>query len=340
MEYSFGSSLMISLKGPGILQEEEDFIMKEGVAGVILFQRNIVSFRQLFELCRELKSLALRRKNPPYFFIGIDLEGGKVNRLAHLKDSPAWPSALEMSQLPKKQLFQLAQRKGLLLSALGVNINFAPVADMLLKNSSVLKSRTFGNQQKQVTSCALTYSKGLLKGGVAPCLKHFPGHGGVSEDSHKSLPKDKRNLKSLRPQMTVFKKALKAPVPFVMTAHLEFPEVELLPATFSKVFLKRELRNRLHFKGVIVSDDIDMKALKDFSAGERFFKALLGGCNLVLCCQEHKTPYEILEFFKDSKTRGQLQPFLKDSFTRLLAAKKKLPLKRASWRKVQQILKL
>ena len=340
MEHCIGSSLMISLKGPEILKEEQKLIVEEGVAGVILFQRNILSCRQLFELCQELKALALRAKNTPYFFIGIDLEGGKVNRLVHLKEVPSWPSPLEMSRLSRQELFLLACRKGLLLSALGVDINFSPLVDIPLKNSPLLKTRTFGVQKRKISSCALAYSKGLSKGGVAPCLKHFPGHGGVTEDSHEVLPKDNRSLKSLRAQMDIFQQVFKAGVPFIMTAHLEFPEVEKGPATFSRIFLRRELRERLQFKGVIVSDDIDMKALSEFSPGERFVKALSGGCNLVLCCQKPKTPYEILKFCKDSKRKAHLQPFLKESFERLLLVKKERPKETSSWERVQQALKL
>ena len=340
MRYFIGSSLMLGLKGPEISKEERNLLVKEKIAGVILFQRNILSFRQLFELCQELKSLASKRKASSYFFIGMDLEGGKVNRLAHLKEGPSWPSALQMSRLPKEKLFQLARKKGLLLSALGVDINFAPVADILLKNSSVLETRTFGNQQKKLTSCVLTYARGLAEGGVMPCLKHFPGHGGVAEDSHESLPKDTRSLKSLTPQIAIFKQALTAPVPFVMTAHLEFARVERGSATFSKFFLRQILREQLHFKGVIVSDDIDMKALTGLSPGRRFFKALVAGCNLILCCQKQKTPYQILEFFKDTKKTEKLQPFLKESYMRLLAIKQTQKKKKFSWRKVQQTLKL
>ena len=322
MEYPTGCCLMVSLKGPQILKEEEDLIVKEGISGVILFKRNILSFEQLFELCRELKSLALKRLTPAPFFIGMDLEGGRVDRLSHLKESPHWPSALEMSQFSTEQLFRLAHIKGRLLKALGVDINFAPVVDIPLKESSVLKGRTFGSTHKKIVSSALTYSKGLLKGGVMPCLKHFPGHGGVKEDSHKTLPRDNRDLKSLEPQLQAFKEVLKAPVPFVMTAHLEFPKVASGPATFSSLFLKGELRDRFQFKGVIVSDDVDMKALDSFSSEKSFFKALYGGCNLVLCCQKPETPYKILEFFRHPKEKKNIQPFLKDSFLKLMSVKK------------------
>lgn len=334
-----GASLMINLKGPKILKEERDLIIKEGIAGVILFQRNILSFQQLFELCCELKSLTLKRKNPPYFFIAIDLEGGRVNRLAHLKECPPWPSALEMSCLSQKKILELALKKGQLLKALGLDINFAPVVDILFKNSSVLKTRSFGNQSEKIIANALAYSKGLLKGGVEPCLKHFPGHGGVKEDSHDMLPIDKRNIEDLTDQLNVFKTILKAPVRFVMTAHLEFPQVESGPATFSKVFLKQQLRNQLGFQRVIVSDDLDMKALADFSPGERALKALAGGCNLILCCQKSETPYEILEFFKKSKKKNQIQTYLKDSFLKLSSIKKETS-SRISWQKALKIINL
>ena len=328
MQYSAGCCLMTGLIGPQILKEEENLILKEGISGVILFQRNIISLRQLLKLCRNLKVLASKRSTPTPFFIGIDLEGGRVDRLSHLKESPSWPSAFEMSHFSSEQLFQLARAKGRFLKTLGIDINFAPVLDIPFKKSSVLKGRTFGNKEEEILSSALIYSKGLLQEGVIPCLKHFPGHGGVTEDSHKTLPRDNRDLKSLEPQLEVFRQVLReTSVPFVMTAHLEFPKVELGPATFSALFLKKELRDRLQFKGVIVSDDVDMEALADFSPAERFFKALNGGCNLVLCCQKPETPYEILEFFKNPKEQKKLQPFLKDSFSRLLSVEKKFNLR-------------
>ena len=226
----------------------------------------------------------------------------------------------------------MAFRKGRLLRALGLDINFAPVADILFEESSLLKTRSFGSQSEKVAASVLAYSQGLLKGGVEPCLKHFPGHGGVEEDSHKTLPKDKRNIKDLKSQLDVFRKAFKVPVHFVMTAHLEFPQVESGPATFSKVFLREELRNRLYFQGVIVSDDVDMKALSAFSPGERAFKALAGGCNLVLCCQKSETPHEILEFFKKCKEKKQLQDILTDSFSRLSFLKREI-WEETSWQK-------
>ena len=403
MKPLIASCLMIGLKGPSLLREERDWIAREGAAGVILFRRNILSFRQLSALCLSLKALARQRVFPPYFFIGMDLEGGSADRLRHLPESRPWPSAAEMGRLPPDQVFHIARRKGALLKSLGIDINFAPVADILQKNSAVLKGRAFGAAKEEVTSRAGAYAAGLLEGGVWPCLKHFPGHGGTAGDSHISLPRDERGRLELKPQTEAFREILEAAsaegaapgesgdsaarggrrgreeaagphkppahgsaagaaadriaadritaarrapepstaraqraargggagepcMPFVMTAHVEFPKIEAGPASFSRKFLRELLGGRLGFKGGIVSDDIDMGALAGFSPAERVSRALRAGCHLILCCQKPETPGRIAGFFKQNPGRAaQIQPFLREAFLRLSAVSRRRP---------------
>ena len=314
-----GSCLMIGLKGFSLSQEEKNFILSYQPAGCVLFKRNIQSFKQIHALCLELKSL----NNPP-LLIAIDMEGGEVDRFSHLKDSFTWPSAQALSCLKPKQVFLLAKEMGRWLYLLGFDINFAPVVDSLLTNSPLLKNRVFGSSKKEILKFAEPFAKGLIEGGVLACLKHFPGHGGVSEDSHKTLPKDFRSLKKLKPQLEIFKSLfLKYPCG-IMTAHIEFSLIDKKPATFSKIILKSLLRKNMGFKGLLISDDIDMQALKNFSPGERFFYAIKGGCDLIIACQNLNSPKEIIKYFqKNPKKKEEIKKELARSKRKLLKMRKK-----------------
>ena len=329
-----GSCLMRGLKGPELTKEERDYLISHEVAGIILFQRNILSFKQVYELCRELKELYPVNSPPP--LIAVDLEGGSVNRFSHLKESFPWPSAEKLGQLKTSEISLVAEIMGRQLNALGIDINFAPVVDVPLAQSSLLKGRTFSQKPEQIISCARAFTEGLIKGGTLPCLKHFPGHGGVSEDSHKTLPKDKSPVEG-RTSLKPFE-ALKH-CPLIMTAHIEFQNEEG-PATFSPYWLKTVLRKQMQFQGIIVSDDIDMEALASYSSAERFTKALSGGCDLILCCQKPETPLEIDQFFTEHPEPLQfLKPRLEISaqrINRLRQSRKKRV--HSTWLEVSQTL--
>ena len=158
------------------------------------------------------------------------------------------------------------------LKLLGIDINFAPVVDLPITENPLLTSRVFGETKFEVIKYAGAFLKGLEEGKVIPCLKHFPGHGGVYEDSHKSLPKDFRTLKDMEAQLDIFQTLFKIYNScWIMTAHIQFPKIENKPATFSSLLLQMELRGKRAFTGLVVSDDIDMEALKGFSSGEKFF---------------------------------------------------------------------
>ena len=301
-----GSCLMVGLKGFSLTETEKKFLVSNQIAGVILFKRNIQSFEQVYDLCRELKSLL---KPPP--LIAVDMEGGEVNRFSHLKP---WPSPKELRVLEPNQVSAIAQSMAKQLSLLGIDANFAPVVDLLTTGNPLLEDRVFGDTEEDIINYAGAFLKGFMKEGVIPCLKHFPGHGGVSGDSHKILPKDFRSLKELKPQLDTFQTLFMTYSCWIMTAHIEFPKIEKLPATFSPKLLKEELKGRRAFKGLLVSDDIDMEALNDFSSGEKFFSALRGGCQLVLTCQKEETAKEVIQYFKKNPRKKQeIQKELKES---------------------------
>ena len=228
-----GSCLMIGLKGHSLLKEEKDFIISNHISGVVLFKRNIQSFKQVYELCSELKSLS--RPSP---LIAIDMEGGEVDRFSHLKEAIPWPSAKTLGSLNSKSIYSIARSLAKQLNLLGININFAPVVDLPLIKNPLLETRVFGRTQQEILRGADPFVEGLIKEQVIPCLKHFPGHGGVAEDSHKTFPKDQRHLNELEPQLEIFQTLFEKHPCWIMTAHIEFPNIDKTPATFSNVFLK------------------------------------------------------------------------------------------------------
>ena len=311
------SLLMIGLKGPELLREEQKFIQKHRPAGLILFKRNITSYGQLKELNKELKALL----SPP-LLLAVDCEGGKVNRLSHLSPALAWPSPTKIIKKPKEEQSQLWRSMARELKVLGFDINFAPVVDWPKQESQLLKTRVMGDKPSEILKNAELLIQAFLKEGLWPCLKHFPGHGGVKEDSHEELPIDSRDFKQLEPQLDIFFSLIKSYNTGIMTAHVQFPKVDLVPASFSEIFLTKILREKQGFKGLIFSDDIDMKALQAFPPGERLFLALKAGSDVVLSGQDSNSLYQILEYFEKNPEKSQdIQARIRDSHKRVLAWK-------------------
>ncbi len=334
-----GSSLMLGLESESLSKKERSVFTKQKVAGVILFKRNLKNFKQIHRLCQDIKSLSLDHQGEAPL-IAIDMEGGSVNRLAHIKESLPWPSAQELSQKPSNEIFEIAQILGERLRLLGFDINFAPVVDLPVLESPLLKGRTFGNSPEFIIEKASAFMKGLQAGGVIPCLKHFPGHGSVLEDSHKVLPKDFRLLKDLEPQLRIFETLFQHNPVCVMTAHIEFPNIEKTPASFSQILLQEELKKKRGFSGLLVSDDIDMAALDSFSPGERVARSLRGGCHLILICQKEETYMEVFRYFENHpEIQKELEPLIKLSCQKISDLKKeqkKIP--SLSWEDVFQKL--
>ena len=302
---NIAQALFISLKGSQLSPEEKKLIKKENPAGVILFKRNIKSTKQTQALIEEIKSLT---KEPA--LLAVDCEGGQVNRLSHLGKN--YPSPKELSVLEEESVFQTARNIGKDLKDLGFDVNFAPVIDLPIVKSPLLETRVFGSSPEDVLKKAGAFMQGLLKEGIYPCLKHFPGHGAVKEDSHELLPIDFRTWEDLDDQLSVFEHLYNSYPSAIMTAHIVFPNIENTPASFSKILLTKVLKQQKNFQGLVFSDDIDMGALAGFSSGESVFLALQAGCDMVLNCQ--KNPLEIFEYFKkQTKKTKLLEKQLKES---------------------------
>jgi beta-N-acetylhexosaminidase len=252
--------------------------------GVILFARNMPSIEHLLRLNHALLD------HTPNLLLSIDHEGGRVHRLP--PPFTRFPPALRMAHSGDPGFVrEVAHAQAVELRAAGFHINFAPVLDVHTNPANpVIGDRAFGTTPEEVIHHALPYLQGLAEGGIIGCGKHFPGHGDTALDSHLALPlieHDVARLQSL--ELVPFARAVAHSVPMIMTAHVLCPALDPeLPASLSRAAVTGLLRERMHYRGIVVSDDLEMKAVADhWGIGESAVRALEAGSDLVLVC---KTP--------------------------------------------------
>ena len=261
---------------PGFIgTEAPEWVLRraaEGLGGVCLYARNITSPEQLATLCRQLHA------ENPGLIVSIDEEGGDVTRLEAATGS-SYPGNLALGAAGDVDLTRsVARAIGLELARAGVDLDLAPDADVNSNPSNpVIGVRSFGSEPAAVAAQTAAWVEGLQSAGVAACVKHFPGHGDTSVDSHIALPvvgADPR-AGALQP----FEAAIAAGVQAVMSAHIVAPSLDRVPATVSRAIMTGLLRDELSFRGLAVTDGLEMKAIADISEGA--VQALAAGCDLL-----------------------------------------------------------
>lgn len=276
-------AVFFGCSGLELTPNEIAFFKKTQPAGFILFARNCDSPQQIKALVQSLKA-CVNHNNIP---ILIDQEGGRVQRLT----APYWrtyPPAERFACMENKANAVLACRLNARLIAhdlagLGINTNCAPVADLRINGAhSIIGDRAFGTCADEIVPLAQAQAQGLMDGGVIPVLKHIPGHGRALVDSHEDLPVVRESLEVLMETDFEPFKQLHS-LPMAMTAHIIYTAIdETLPATLSKPAIDL-IRNQLGFNGLLMTDDLSMKALKG-DLGELCVQAIAAGCDIGLHC--------------------------------------------------------
>lgn len=253
------------------------------LAGFILFRRNVGT---LEETASRVRALAALFDDPP--LLCVDQEGGRVARLG--PPVVSLPPARAFGDLDDPSLTRAAGRLlGVELAAIGFNVDFAPILDVDTNPANpVIGDRSYGREPALVIRHARAFAEGLEAAGVMACGKHFPGHGDTELDSHLALPRlahDRRRLDEI--ELAPFR-ALAKQLPSVMTAHVVFDALEPnMPATLSRRVITDLLRGELGFDGLVVSDDLEMKAVTDFAGiGDGAVRAIDAGCDAVLVCSD------------------------------------------------------
>ena len=275
--------LMIALSGDLTLSAaDRQWLQHPAVGGVILFARNFADAEQLRRLTADIRRTAQWR-----LLIAADQEGGRVCRFRGDGFSPL-PPMLELAALTHDDEAKIYHAAGLVLAAellaAGIDLSFAPVLDLASGRSQVIGDRAFGATADLVVARALSFVAGMKAAGMASCGKHFPGHGYAAADSHTDFAVDTRTEKELAADLSVFARTA-ATIPALMTAHVAYPECDTAAATFSSYWLKKVLRERLHFDGLIISDDLTMAGANIGAMPTRMQAAMAAGCDVLLVCQ-------------------------------------------------------
>jgi len=277
-------AVMMGIDGPAPSPEEKGLI-EHGVGGVILFERNCRQPAQVAELIDNLQEIA-RTKGPGIpLSIAIDQEHGPVTRIK--EGITPFPSAGNMGKMGESDLVRRAARIiGRELALMGITMNLAPVADLLLHpKNRVIGKRSYGRDPHRVGAMVVAAVEGLQAAGVAACAKHFPGHGATATDSHKALPTLERSREEMeKAELIPFQMAVRAEVAAVMPGHLLCPALDPdLPATLSPSILQGLLRKDLGFDGCVISDDLAMGALASWGTiEERGIAAMKAGVDFLL----------------------------------------------------------
>ncbi len=285
--------VIFGIEGIELTEQEKNFYAKVNPLGFILFRRNIESPTQIKAL---IEDLYLCTENP-FLHILIDQEGGRVARLKPPYFRNARPAGdfakLAEVNLPSAQeaVFLNHYLMGQELKELGINVNCAPMCDMLFSNShNIIGDRSFGRSKKAVISLAKAAIEGLIHANVIPIIKHIPGHGRAQVDSHEDLPCITENLEELESSdFSVFKSLAFAP--WAMTAHILYDSIDPYNCATLSPSVISYIREEIGFKNILISDDICMKALKGDLA-KRAQKAIESGCDIVLHCQGSINDYQ------------------------------------------------
>ena len=278
-------ALIISIKGTKLSKKEKLLLSKERPWGIILFKRNLKSLKQIKKLTSEIKKFTKNKKFP----ILIDEEGEIVSRLSNIINHNITSNFFGKLYIIDKNLCSKIIKYYInslskLLKNLGININTIPVLDVLrTRTNKIIGNRSFSNNKKIVKELGKLIIKHLHSNKISGVIKHIPGHGAAVSDSHLKMPRVGLSFKKLNEiDFYPFKFSN---AKFAMTAHILYSKYDKFNvATFSKKIIKNVIRQKIMFKGILMSDDISMKALK-YDIVTNAQKSLKAGCNLVLYCK-------------------------------------------------------
>ncbi len=283
-----GQRFVVGFRGPSPSEEFLDIVKKMKIGNIILFKDNIESRGQLKKLTERLDSVIFEATSI-HPFIMIDQEGGMVSRLS--EDYALIPGAMALAATDDTaSIEKCGYITGRELASSGVNFDIAPVLDINTSlEKSILGVRSYGETAQDVIRYSIPMMEGLKKGGVISCAKHFPGHGDVSVDSHMGLPVSYKTEEELiECELKPYVSAIEHNVPCIMTSHILFPAVDDsgYPATMSEKIINGILRTKLSFKGIVITDCLEMGAVKDnYTTEEGARRALLSGVDIA--CISH-----------------------------------------------------
>ncbi|MCR2046305.1 beta-N-acetylhexosaminidase [Acetatifactor muris] len=262
------------------------------VGGLIYFKQNIQSEEQLKTM---LENTAQYAKYP--LFLAVDEEGGSVSRVAASGIGPEAGSAADIGATGNTDnAYQAGVSIGSTLSGLGFNLDFAPVADLANVDGSIMKERSYGADASAVSGFVTSMRAGLEEQGVTACLKHFPGIGATTGDTHEGMVSLDRTAEQFwAEELTVFQAGIDAGADMIMISHVSVPALtgDNEPCIFSRMLVTDILREQMHFNGVVITDALNMAAVSEYNtAEEAAVRAILAGCDMLLMPEDFEQAYQ------------------------------------------------
>ncbi|NNU76440.1 beta-N-acetylhexosaminidase [Clostridium estertheticum] len=325
LDEKIGQLVIVGLDGYSINNNITNLIKQHKVSGVILFSKNVENSNQLVSLINSIKSNNSLNKAP--LFVSVDEEGGRVSRMPY-----------ELKKLPSNQIignlndsdlsYNIGKIIGDELKIYGFNMDFAPVLDINSNpNNPIIGDRSFGNNSNIVSKLGIKTMKGMSNNNIIPVIKHFPGHGDTSVDSHVGLPVVNKDINLLNNfELLPFKNAIKNNADAIMVAHILLSKIDNEnPASMSKVVITDILRKKLKFNGVVITDDMTMAAIIKYNdIGDAAIKSFNSGSDIILVCHEYDNELKVINSLKtavQNKTISEKR--LNESVYRILKLKEK-----------------
>ncbi|MFD2117354.1 beta-N-acetylhexosaminidase [Paenibacillus yanchengensis] len=328
-EQKIGQLLLFGIDNQTVTKQTISMLQSYHLGGIILYKRNIDTVKQTNTLLNEMKDWQHTNNAIP-LWLGVDQEGGKVSRLPKQLSALPEPGTLVNNDKPDYAT-NFGQAIGLQLQAVGFNLTFAPVLDINSNpNNPVIGMRAFGTTPDQVIDHGIAVMQGIQSQQIATSIKHFPGHGDTSVDSHLDLPLIEKSLVELENfELQPFAAALEHYVDMVMIGHLLIPAIDdTYPASMSTAAITGLLRDKMNYDGVVISDDMTMGGITDhWNIGEAAVQSLIAGTDIILVGHQPKLQRKVVQAINEAVTEGRIsKERLDESVKRILLLKEKYKL--------------
>ncbi|MEX2104450.1 MAG: beta-N-acetylhexosaminidase [Bacilli bacterium] len=328
LDQKIGQMVLVGFEGTVVNDHIRELIDDYNIGGVIFYKQNISGTDQAIILLNSVKEINSDNTIP--LFLSVDEEGGRVTRMPN--EFTRLPTNEEIGRINNEDFSQrIGQILGKELKAFGFNMDYAPVLDINNNpNNPVIGDRSFGPIPELVSKLAISTMKGIGSQHVIPVVKHFPGHGDTSVDSHKELPVVNKSMEELQSfELIPFKEALENGAEVVMIAHILLPQIDTkYPASMSKSVITDLLRGSMKFDGVVITDDMTMGAiLKNYDISEAAVQSVSAGSDIILVAHDFDTEVQVIQALKKSVEDGRIpEKMIDQSVYRILKLKKKYAL--------------
>ncbi|WP_026573690.1 beta-N-acetylhexosaminidase [Bacillus sp. UNC438CL73TsuS30] len=325
LDEKIGQMIIGGISGVTVDTHTKNLISKYKVGGLIFYSNNLVNTQQTVHLLNGIKSENV--PNPLPLLLSVDQEGGSVSRLPGGLIN--FPTNKVIGEINNSQFsYKVGSILGRELKGFGFNLDFAPVLDVNSNpHNPVIGNRSFGNNPEIVSKLGIQTMKGIQSQNIISTIKHFPGHGDTDVDSHLELPIVNKTLTQLKKlELIPFERAINHGADVVMVAHILLPKLDdHFPASMSKKIMTEILRKQLNFSGVVITDDMTMKAITNhFTIGRAAVESVKAGSDIILVAHDYNSIIETVLSLKTAVQKGEIpEQRINDSVRRIIQIKRK-----------------